>query len=89
VDWPILVNLRLDPFERLGMYNGKDNGSLGYYNWFVFEFWRFTFVQQVVGQYAQTFLEYPPMQAGASFNMSALKEELEKKMEEANKGSAN
>ena len=56
VDWPILVNLRLDPFERLGMYNGKDNGSLGYYNWFVFEFWRFTFVQQVVGQYAQTFL---------------------------------
>ena len=89
VDWPILVNLRLDPFERLGMYNGKDNGSLGYYNWFVFEFWRFTFVQQVVGQYAQTFLEYPPMQEGASFNMSALKAELEKKMEEANKGSAN
>ena len=89
VDWPILVNLRLDPFERLGMYNGKDNGSLGYYNWFVFEFWRFTFVQQVVGQYAQTFLEYPPMQAGASFNMSALKAELEKKMEDANKGSAN
>ena len=89
VDWPILVNLRLDPFERLGMYNGKDNGSLGYYNWFVYEFWRFVFVQQVVGTYAQTFLEYPPMQEGASFNMSALKAELEKKMQEANKGSAN
>ena len=28
VDWPILVNLRLDPFERTGMYNGKDNGSI-------------------------------------------------------------
>jgi arylsulfatase A-like enzyme len=27
VDWPVLVNLRLDPFERTGMYNGKDNGS--------------------------------------------------------------
>ncbi len=27
VDWPILVNLRLDPLERTGMYNGKDNGS--------------------------------------------------------------
>ena len=26
VDWPILVNLRLDPFERTGMSNGKDNG---------------------------------------------------------------
>jgi arylsulfatase A-like enzyme len=89
VDWPILVNLRLDPFERLGMYNGKDNGSLGYYNWFVFEFWRFTFVQQEVGRYAQTFIEYPPMQEGASFNLAALKAELEKKMQEANSGSAN
>jgi hypothetical protein len=88
VDWPILVNLRLDPFERLGMYNGKDGGSIAYYDWFKYEFWRFIFVQQVVGQYAQTFIEYPPMQEGASFNLSALKAELEKKMEEAKSGSA-
>jgi arylsulfatase len=85
VDWPILTNLRLDPFERTGIFNGKDNGSLGYYNWFAYEFWRFVFAQQEVGKYAQTFLDYPPMQAGASFNMSALKAELEKKMEEAQK----
>jgi hypothetical protein len=32
VDWPILTNLRLDPYERTGMYNGKDNGSINYYN---------------------------------------------------------
>jgi arylsulfatase A-like enzyme len=89
VDWPILVNLRLDPFERLGMYNGKDNGSIAYYNWFAYEFWRFIFVQQEVGKYAQTFIDYPPMQEGASFNLSALKAELEKKMQDANKGSAN
>ena len=57
-------------------------GSLAYYNWFVNEFWRFVFVQQEVAKYAQTFLEYPPMQEGASFNMSALKAELEKKMEQ-------
>ena len=50
VDWPILVNLRLDPFERTGMYNGKDNGSIAYYNWFAYEFWRFQFVQQEVGE---------------------------------------
>jgi hypothetical protein len=85
VDWPILVNLRLDPFERTGMYNGKDNGSLAYYNWFAYQFWRFVFVQQKVGEYAQTFIAFPPMQAGASFNMSALKAELDKKMEEAQK----
>ena len=49
VDWPILTNLRLDPFERTGMSNGK-SGSLAYYNWFVYEFWRFVFVQEVVGK---------------------------------------
>ncbi len=88
VDWPILTNLRLDPFERTGMYNGKDNGSIAYYNWFAFEFWRFVFAQQEVGQYAQSFIDYPPMQMGASFNMSALKAELEKKMDEAQKHGA-
>jgi arylsulfatase len=81
VDWPILVNLRLDPFERTGMFNGKDNGSIAYYNWFVYEFWRFVFVKQEVAKYAQTFLEFPPMQKGATFNLERLKEELEKKME--------
>jgi hypothetical protein len=40
VDWPILTNLRLDPYERTGMFNGKDNGSIAYYNWFAYEFWR-------------------------------------------------
>ena len=49
VDWPILTNLRLDPFERTGMSNGK-NGSLAYYNWFVYEFWRFVFVQQEIAK---------------------------------------
>src|SRR5262252_8941484 len=78
VDWPILVNLRLDPYERTGMYNGKDNGSIAYYNWFAFEFWRFVFVQQEVAQAAQTLIEFPPMQKGASFNMAAVKEQIQK-----------
>jgi arylsulfatase A-like enzyme len=76
VDWPILVNLRLDPFERTGL-----SGSLNFYHWFVYEFWRFVFVKQEVAKYAQTFLEYPPMQKGATFNLEALKAELEKKLE--------
>jgi len=75
-DMPILVNLRLDPFERTGL-----TGSLNYYNWFVFQFWRFVFVQQEIAKAAQTFLEFPPMQKGASFNLEALKAELEQKME--------
>ena len=76
LDWPSLVNLRLDPFERTGLA-----GSLFYKDWFVYEFWRFVFVKDEVGKYAQTFLDFPPMQPGASFNLEALKQELEKKME--------
>jgi arylsulfatase len=76
VDWPILVNLRLDPYERTGMPDGK-GGSLAYYNWFAFEFWRFVFVQQEVGKAAQSFIEFPPMQKGASFNMAAVKAQIE------------
>ena len=79
MDWPILVNLRLDPFERTGMPTGT-GGSIFYKDWFAYEFWRFVFVQQVVGKLAQTALEFPPMQNGASFNLQQLKEELEKKM---------
>jgi arylsulfatase A-like enzyme len=78
VDWPILTNLRLDPYERTGMFNGKDNGSIAYYNWFAYEFWRFVFVQQVVEKAAQSFIDFPPMQPGASFNMAVVKEQIEK-----------
>jgi arylsulfatase A-like enzyme len=80
VDWPILVNLRLDPFERTGLPNGA-NGSLAFYNWFAYEFWRFVFVKDEIAKYAQTFIDFPPMQKGASFNLEALKAEMQKKME--------
>jgi arylsulfatase A-like enzyme len=77
VDWPILTNIRLDPFERLGLPNGA-NGSLAFYNWFAYEFWRFQFVQKEIGELAQTAIEYPPMQKGASFNLEAVKAQIEK-----------
>jgi hypothetical protein len=41
------------------------------------EFWRFVFVQQRVGALVQTALEFPPMQKGASFNLDAVKAEIE------------
>ncbi|HEY9720333.1 MAG TPA: arylsulfatase [Trichormus sp.] len=79
VDWPFLTNLRLDPFERTGLSNGR-SGSLGYYNWFATQFWRFVFVQDVVTKAAQTFVDFPPMQKGASFNMDNIKENIQKKI---------
>jgi arylsulfatase A-like enzyme len=77
LDWPILTNLRLDPYERTGLPNGA-NGSLAYFNWFAFEFWRFQFVQQEVAKVAQTAIEFPPMQPGASFNLEAVKAQIQK-----------
>ena len=74
VDWPILVNLRLDPLERTSL----PSQSMYQATWFGYEFWRFVLVQQVVGQYAQTFIDFPPMQKGASFNLEALKQQIEK-----------
>jgi arylsulfatase len=76
-DWPILVNLRLDPLERTGLPNGA-NGSLAFYNWYAYEFWRFVFVQQEIAKAAQTFIDFPPMQKGASFNMEAVKTQIQK-----------
>ncbi len=76
LDWPGIVNLRLDPFERMGMPTAS-GGSLAFYDFFVHEFWRFVYVQKEVGTYAQTFIAFPPMQKGASFNMEAVKQQIE------------
>ena len=77
VDWPIICNLRLDPFERTGLPSGAQ-GSLAFYNYFVFQFWRFQFVQDQVAKLARTAIEFPPMQKGASFNLDALKAQIDK-----------
>ena len=58
------------------MFDGK-NGSISYYNWFAYEFWRFQFVQQEVGKLAATAIEFPPMQKGASFNLESVKAKIE------------
>ena len=73
VDWPILTNLRLDPFERTGMA-----GSLNYYHFFVYQFWRFVLVQEVVAKVAETAVNFPPMQKGASFNLEEVKAQIAK-----------
>ena len=80
-DVPSITNLRLDPFERMGWpNNGTKEGSQNYMQWFQYQFWRFVFVQQVIGKELQTFLEFPPMQRGASFNLDAVKAEMAAKM---------
>ncbi len=83
-DVPYITNLRLDPFERTGWpNNGTKDGGQQYFDWFKYEFWRFVFVQQTMAKEIQTFLDFPPMQRGASFNLDAIKAEMGKKMAEA------
>jgi arylsulfatase A-like enzyme len=84
MDVPTITNLRLDPFERTGWpQDGTKEGGQQYFDWFKYQFWRFVFVQQVVGKELQTFLEFPPMQRGASFNLDAVKAEMAAKMKQA------
>jgi arylsulfatase A-like enzyme len=79
-DMPTITNLRWDPFERLSPLRGEslNNSSPAYLNDFMArEFWRFVNVQQVVGKLAMTAIDYPPMQAPASFNLSAIKAKID------------
>jgi len=77
-DMPIITNLRLDPFERTNWPNNfTKEGSVEFFNWFKYEFWRFVFIQGEVAKLAKTAIDYPPMQKGASFNLDAVKAQIE------------
>jgi hypothetical protein len=80
---PGMVNLRQDPFERTPSIRGEslNESGAGYMNaFFAREFWRFVQVQQKVAELAETAVEFPPMQAPASFNLDAVKREIEEKI---------
>ena len=84
-DMPTIVNLRQDPFERTPSLRGQslnDQGG-GYMNDFMArEFWRFVMVQDYVAKLAGTAVEYPPMQAPATFNLDAIKREIQEKIKQ-------
>jgi arylsulfatase A-like enzyme len=72
VDWPLITNLRLDPFERAGFNNAPPQ----MYQFFAHEFWRFVFVQQEVAKLGESFVAFPPMQKGASFSIEAVRDQV-------------
>ena len=83
-DMPTIVNLRQDPFERTPSLRGQslNDAGGGYMNDFMArEFWRFVLVQQEVAKLAATAIDYPPMQAPATFNLDAVKREVEEKLQ--------
>jgi arylsulfatase A-like enzyme len=66
---PGIVNLKIDPFERT--LSVKDVPA-ALQDFYLYEFWRFVYVQEVVGKFAQTFIDFPPQQTPASFNIDAV-----------------
>ena len=77
---PTMTNLRWDPFERLSPLRGEslNESSPDFLNqFFAREFWRFVSVQQTITKLAATAVEYPPMQAPASFNLAAVKAKVD------------
>ena len=84
-DMPTIVNLRQDPFERTPDLRGESLNNMGggYMNDFMArEFWRFVMVQKYVAKLAMTAVDYPPMQAPATFNLQAVKAQVEEMMKQ-------
>ena len=75
---PTITNLRQDPYERMNWSShGTANGSVAYWDSFKHEMWRFQVASQIIARNIPSFVEYPPMQAGAGFSTGDLKEKVE------------
>jgi arylsulfatase len=74
VNMPRVYNLRLDPFERMGYQKGQSKFGFHYA---VTNLWRAVYLQQHVAELAKSAIEYPPLQAGASFNLDAVKKKIQ------------
>ena len=65
---PLIANLRSDPFER-GEYEGIDYGR-----WFIDHAFVLAPAAAFVGQWLQSFREFPPSQRPGSFNLNRVME---------------
>ena len=68
----MLTNLRSDPFER-AEYEG-----FGYNQWFAKHMFLFAPAGAYVGQWLQSFREFPPRQKPGSFNLDRVMEAITK-----------
>ncbi|MEM6482928.1 MAG: arylsulfatase [Pseudomonadota bacterium] len=67
---PIIANLRRDPYER------GYRTSNTYYDWLLDRAYMLVPAQQYVGNFLETFQEYPPRQKAASFSLDQVMEKL-------------
>lgn len=69
---PLVENLRMDPFER-----AADEG-IGYGHWMAERMFVFAPAGAYVGQWLQSFREFPPRQKPGSFNLDRVMESITK-----------
>jgi arylsulfatase A-like enzyme len=67
--WPVLINLRADPFE-------VSQDSAMYIRWFADQMWTFVPAQAITGKFLATFKEFPPVQ-GSSLGIDKVVRMLE------------
>jgi arylsulfatase A-like enzyme len=67
---PKLFNLRMDPFER------ADITSNTYWDWFLTNDYMVMASQMIIGEFLESFKEFPPVQRAASFTIDQAMEKL-------------
>jgi arylsulfatase A-like enzyme len=67
---PLIFNLRRDPYERAQVTSNT------YYDWVIDRAFLLVPAQAYVGQFLETFKEYPPRQKAASFSLDQVMEKL-------------
>jgi len=70
--WPILINLRADPYETAW----KESSM--YIRWFADNMWTFVPAQAITAEFLQTFVEFPPVQ-GSSLGVDKVLQQLQTK----------
>jgi len=66
---PALTNLRMDPFER-----AQHENAMGYQRWYLERMFIIAPAGAYVGQWLQSFKEFPPRQKPGSFNLDRVME---------------
>jgi arylsulfatase A-like enzyme len=68
---PLIFNLRRDPYERSQLTSNT------YYDWMIDRVYLLVPAQAYVGNFLETFKEYPPRQKAASFSLDQVMEKLQ------------
>jgi len=66
---PTLTNLRMDPFER-----AEEENAMGYQRWYMERMFAIAPAGAYVGQWLQSFRDFPPRQKPGSFNLDRVME---------------